>query len=137
MKKERERERDRKREREWERFQNRKPYLMKAHGLEAHPLLSLAASKSEKDRTQPDDVSSVMYLPSLTVRSSGIRSSSLLSMILWCGIPIAKLQNYLLTKIPANGIYFKRHFLLQILSLKISIVTAVLLWKVIACVWSF
>ena len=40
------------------------------------------ASESEKDRAQPDDVSSVMYLPSLTVRSSGIRSSSLLSMML-------------------------------------------------------
>jgi len=35
-----------------------------------------------------------MYLPSLTVRSSGIHSSSLLSMMLWCGIPIAKLQNH-------------------------------------------
>jgi len=56
---------------------------MKAHGLEAHPLFSLAASESEKDRTQPDDVSFVMYLPSLTVRSFGIRSSSsLLSMML-------------------------------------------------------
>ena len=68
---------------------------MKVHGLEAHPILSLAASKSEKDRAQPDDVSSAMYLHSLTVRSSGIRSSSsLLSMMLWCGIPIAKLQNH-------------------------------------------
>ena len=36
-----------------------------------------------------------MYLPSLTMRSSGIcSSSSLLSMMLWCGIPIAKLQNH-------------------------------------------
>ena len=35
-----------------------------------------------------------MCLPSLTVRSSGIRSSSLLSMMLWCGIPIVKLQNH-------------------------------------------
>ena len=83
---EREREREREftkpRERERESLRNRKPYLMKAHGLEACPLLSLAASESEKDRTQPDDVSSVMYLPSLTVRSSGIRSSSLLSVML-------------------------------------------------------
>jgi len=47
----------------------------------------------KKHRAQPDDVSSVMCLPSLTVRPSGIRSSSLLSMML-CGIPIAKLQNH-------------------------------------------
>ena len=40
---------------------------MKARGLEAHQLLSLAASESEKDRAQPDDVSSVMYLPSREV----------------------------------------------------------------------
>ena len=79
----RESARVRERERERESVRNRKPYLMKAHGLEAHPLLSLAASESEKDRTQPDDVSFVMYLPSLTVRSFGIRSSSsLLSMML-------------------------------------------------------
>jgi len=39
---------ERERERERESFRNRKPYLMKAHGLEAHPLLSLAASESEK-----------------------------------------------------------------------------------------
>ena len=57
---ERARARARVRERERESFQNRKPYLMKVHGLEAHPILSLAASKSEKDRVQPDDVSSVM-----------------------------------------------------------------------------
>jgi len=56
---------------------------MKAHGLEAPPVLSLAARESEKDRAQPDDVSTVMHLPSLTMRSSGIRSSSsLLSMML-------------------------------------------------------
>jgi hypothetical protein len=62
---------------ERERERVRKPYLIKAHGLEAHPLLSLAVSESEgTNRAQPDDVSSVMYLPSLTVRSSGIRSSS-------------------------------------------------------------
>ena len=78
----RESERVRERERERESFRNRKPYLMKAHGLEAHPLLSLAVSESEKDHTQPDDVSSVMSLPSLTMRSSGTRSSSLLSMML-------------------------------------------------------
>jgi len=82
------------RERERESFRNQKPYLTKVHGLESTPTVSLAASESEKDRAQPDDVSSVMYLPSLTMRSSGIRSSSLLSMMLWCGIPIAKLQNY-------------------------------------------
>ena len=73
---------EREREREGESFLNRKPYLMKAHGLEAHPLFSVAASKSEKDRAQPDDGSSVMYLPSPTVRSSGIRSSSLFSVML-------------------------------------------------------
>jgi len=54
---------------------------MNAHGLEAHPFLSLAASKSEKDHAQPDDACSVMYLPSLIVRSSGISSSSLLRSI--------------------------------------------------------
>ena len=68
---------ERERERVREPPKNRKPYLIKAHGLEAHPLLSLAVSESEgTNRAQPDDVSSVMYLPSLTVRSSGIRSSS-------------------------------------------------------------
>ena len=57
---------------------------MKAHGLEAQPLLSLAASKSEKDRAQPDDVSSMMYLPSLTVWSSGICSSSFVhDVVMW------------------------------------------------------
>ena len=81
------------RERERESFRNWKRYL-KAHGLVAHPLLSLAASESGKDRAQPDDISSVMYLSSLTVKSSGICSSFLLSMMLWCGIPIAKLQNH-------------------------------------------
>ena len=43
---------------EWESFQNQKPYLMKVHSLEAHALLSLAVSESEKDHVQPDDVSS-------------------------------------------------------------------------------
>ena len=85
---------EREREREWESFRNRKPYLMKAPGLESTPTPLPAASESEEDRAQPDDVSSVMYLPSLTVRSSGICSSSLLSVMLWCGIPIAKLQNH-------------------------------------------
>jgi len=52
-------------------------------------------AKAKKNHAQPDDVSSMMYLPSLTVRSSGIHSSfSLLSMMLWCGIPTAKLQNH-------------------------------------------
>ena len=48
---------------------------------EAHPLLSQQQAKVKKT-AQQDDVSSMMYLPSLTVRSSGIRSSSLLSMML-------------------------------------------------------
>ena len=70
------------REKEWESFRNRKPYLMKAPGLESTPTPLPAASESEEDRVQPDDVSSMMCLPSVTVRSSGIRSSSLLSMML-------------------------------------------------------
>ena len=73
---------ERDREREWESFRNRKPYLMKAPGLESTPTPLPAASESEENRAQPDDVSSVMCLPSVTVRSSGIRSSSLLSMML-------------------------------------------------------
>ena len=67
---------------------------MKAPGLESTPTPLPAASKREEDHVQPDDVSSMMCPPSLTMRSSGIRSSSLLSMMLWCGIPIAKLQNH-------------------------------------------
>ena len=35
------------RERERESFQNRKPYLMKVHGLEAHPLLSRSKRKQK------------------------------------------------------------------------------------------
>ena len=55
--------RERERERESERVsKTNMPYMMKAHGLEAYPLLSLAASESEKDRAKPDDVSSVMYI---------------------------------------------------------------------------
>ena len=73
---------EREREREWESFRKQKPYLMKAPGLESTPTPLPAASESEEDRAQPDDVSSVMCLPSLTVRSSGIRSSSLWTMML-------------------------------------------------------
>ena len=77
------RESERATERESEKERVREFLKPKALLDEVHPLLSLAASESEKDRTQPDDVSSVMYLPSLTMRSSGICSSSpLLSMML-------------------------------------------------------
>ena len=75
-------ERERERESDCESFRNRKPYLMKADGLESTPTPLPAASESEEYRAQPDDVSSVMCLPSVTVRSSGIRRSSLLSMML-------------------------------------------------------
>ena len=72
-----ERERERVRE-----FPKLKALLDEGTRLGSTPTPLPAASESEKDRAQPDDVSSVMYLPSLTMRSSGIRSSSLLSMML-------------------------------------------------------
>ena len=48
---ERERKSDREgeREREWESFRNRKPYLMKAPGLESTPTPLPAASESEEE----------------------------------------------------------------------------------------
>ena len=59
-------------------FQNQKAYLMKVHGLEAHPPLCLADRESERalENKQTNRNTYLPYLPSLTVRSSRIRSSS-------------------------------------------------------------
>jgi len=51
---------------------------MKAQSLEAHPPLCMAARQRACAEKKTHPVTSVKYLPSLTVRSSGIRSSSLL-----------------------------------------------------------
>ena len=82
------RERERKSDREGERervreFPKPKALLDEGARLGKHTHSSPGSKrKVKKHRAQPDDVSSVMCLPSLTVRSSGIRSSSLLSMML-------------------------------------------------------
>ena len=80
MKSEREREREKERVRE---LPKPKAQLDEGAWLGKHTHSSPWQQLKAKDRAQPDDESSVMYLPSLTVRSAGIRSSSsLLSMML-------------------------------------------------------
>jgi len=63
-------------------FPKPKALLDEGAQLGSTPTPLPVAGESEEDRAQPDDVSSVMYLLSLTVGSSGTRSSSLLSMML-------------------------------------------------------
>ena len=74
-------EQERERERELPKL---KALIDEGTRLGSTPTPLPVASKSEEDCMQPDDVSSVIYLPSLTVRSSGVRSSSFVrDVMMW------------------------------------------------------